>query len=228
VSTYALIVAAGSSERFGGDIPKQFRSVCDRPLLTWTISRFEQATNIDAIVVVVAEFLLHTNQKIVQPYQLSKVTKIVIGGSSRAESVLNGLRSLPLSTNYVAIHDGARPLVTPDDIDRVVEMAKADRAAMLAIPVTDTVKRVADSYVLATLDRSKLFLAQTPQVFQFDLIKTAYEESAHETLITDDAALLESRGFSVRICVPESPNHKITTTNDLRLAEALLGENKNE
>jgi 2-C-methyl-D-erythritol 4-phosphate cytidylyltransferase len=191
--------------------------------LSWTISRFEQAESIDAVVVVVAEeHLLYTSQKVVDPYGFSKVQKIVVGGETRQESVLKGLRSLPISTRLVAIHDGARPLTKPGDIDRVVQKARSERAAMLATPATDTVKRVRDSYIIGTLERDSLYLAQTPQVFDFDLILEAHQSADHGTAITDDASLIESRGFKVRIVEPSAPNLKVTTADDLLLVEALL------
>lgn len=227
MSTYALIVAAGSSARFGGEIPKQFRTLLDRPLLSWTIERFEKSASIDHIVIVVAEeFLLHTNQKIVEPYGFTKVRKIVIGGETRSESVKKGLESLPLSTSLVAIHDGARPLVRPEDIDLVVETAQKERAAILGILATDTVKRVQDRFILATLDRQKLMLAQTPQVFQYDLIREGYQTTGDLSSITDDASLVEELGFKVKVCVPSGNNMKVTTADDLKLAEMIIRSEK--
>lgn len=223
MKTIALIVAAGHSTRFGGIIPKQFRDLHGRPLLAWTISRFEAASSISQIVVVVAEeHLLYTSQHVVDPYGFSKVFKIVIGGETRRESVLRGLNSLPISTQYVAIHDGARPLVTPADIDRVVATAIADRAAMLAVPATDTVKRVRDQFVLGTLERDSLYLAQTPQVFQYDLIIEAHRAVPPENSVTDDAALVEARGFKVKVVEPRSPNPKVTTPEDFAYVDMLL------
>lgn len=229
MSTYALIVAAGSSVRFGGEIPKQFRTLGDRPLLSRTVDRFEKAGSIDHIVIVVAEeYLLFTNEKVVDPFGYNKVRKIVVGGETRAESVLKGLNALPLSTKLVAIHDGARPLVTPEDIDLVVRTASRERAAILAVPATDTVKRVNDGYIIATLDRRKLYLAQTPQVFQFDLIQAAYQSAGDIQSATDEASLVEAKGFKVKICEARSNNMKITSAEDLRLAEWLLKGEPNE
>ena len=227
MKTIALIVAAGSSVRFGGSVPKQFRELDGVALLSRTISRFEAAESITQIVVVVAEeHLLYATQKIVDPHGFPKVSKIVPGGATRQESVRRGLASLPLATDFVAIHDGARPLVSPADIDAVVKTAQAERAAMLAIPTTDTIKRVADGFVLATLDRRVLYRAQTPQVFQYDLIKDAHDEAATkgEDVATDDAALLEAKGFKVKVVEPTSPNPKITTQGDMKLAEFLWKE----
>jgi len=235
MKTCALIVAAGASRRLGGVVPKQFREVCGRPLLSWTIGRFEIAASIDEIVVVVAEeHLLYAGEKAVDPYGFGKVTKIVPGGECRRESVLKGLERLPISTGLVAIHDGARPLVSPDDIDRVVAMAATENAAILAARATDTVKRAEQGYIFATLDRESLFLAQTPQVFGYDLIIAAHRElagqpdDADEMGFTDDASLIEARGFKVRIVESEHPNMKITTTEDLRTAELLLKRETDE
>ncbi|MCP4684213.1 MAG: 2-C-methyl-D-erythritol 4-phosphate cytidylyltransferase [bacterium] len=229
MKTCALIVAAGASRRLGGDVPKQFREVCGRPLLSWTIGRFEKAESIDEIVVVVAEEnLLFTSEKVVDPYGFRKVNKIVPGGESRRESVLKGLERLPISTGLVAIHDGARPTVAPIDIDAVVAMAAAEQSAILAARATDTVKRAEQGYIFATLDRESLFLAQTPQVFGYDMIITAHRElaseikGAEESGITDDASIVEARGFKVRIVEPRHPNMKVTTADDLRMAELLL------
>ena len=226
MKVYALIVAAGSSERFGGAVPKQFAQVCGRPLLSWTISRFENARKIDQIVVVVAEEYMHfTSEQVVDPYGFTKVNKIVAGGNTRRESVLKGLEALPISTDFVAIHDGARPLTAPADIDSVIETAIASKAAILAIKATDTVKHAKEGYILATLERNSLYLAQTPQVFQYDLIMAAHKERAEGHIdenITDDASLVEARGFKVKVVEPTAPNIKVTTREDLFLVESLL------
>jgi 2-C-methyl-D-erythritol 4-phosphate cytidylyltransferase len=222
----ALIVAAGSSVRFGGAVPKQFCEVAGRPLLAWTIGQFEKAESIDSISVVVAEDqLLYTSEKVIDPFGFRKVTNIVPGGVTRQESVLKGLERLPVSTGMVAIHDGARPMTSPDDIDTVVELARAERAAMLVTKVSDTVKRAKDGYILATLDRSDLFLAQTPQVFAYDLIIEAHRRAAAESLeVTDDAALIETNGFKVRMVESSTHNTKVTSRGDLHLVEAMLRE----
>lgn len=226
MSVWAVIVAAGSSTRFGGSVPKQFREIAGRPLLSWTIQRFEDARRIDNIVVVVAEeHLLYTNEHVINPYGFNKVTKIVPGGTERNESVLNGLNALPISCTYVAIHDGARPLVRPDDIDAVVDMAISERAAILAQHITDTVKRVQEQFIFATLDRRVLYAAQTPQVFQYDLIMEAHKkvhEQAGEMVVTDDAQLIEAMGFKVKVVEPSGYNMKVTTKDDFALVSMLL------
>ncbi|MCX6825702.1 MAG: 2-C-methyl-D-erythritol 4-phosphate cytidylyltransferase [candidate division Zixibacteria bacterium] len=225
MKTVALIVAGGRGVRFGGDIPKQFRNILDRPLLSWTILQFEKAEKVDDIVVVVPEdFLLYTNEKVINPFQFKKVSQVVVGGASRSESVMCGLKILPPATAYIAIHDGARPLVYHKDIDRVIAMAHRERAAILARPIADTVKRVESDYVLSTLDRTKLYLAETPQVFRYDLIMTAYNKLSSGATVTDDACFVEQQGYKIRTVIPERINIKVTTEDDLILAKHLLKE----
>ncbi|MEA2030883.1 MAG: 2-C-methyl-D-erythritol 4-phosphate cytidylyltransferase, partial [candidate division Zixibacteria bacterium] len=139
--------------------------------------------------------------------------------------------ALSISTEYVAIHDGARPLVETADIDRVLDVAIRDRAAILAAPIVDTVKRTADGYVLATLDRAGLYGAQTPQVFQYDLIMEAHKSLANgefDSVPTDDAQLIEERGFKVRIVEPTGMNLKVTTSDDLNIVKAILKRQEND
>jgi 2-C-methyl-D-erythritol 4-phosphate cytidylyltransferase len=217
MKTYALIVAGGSGQRFGGEIPKQYQLVAGKPVMSWTISRFEAATTIDEIVIVVAEdYLLYVNNQVVNPYDFKKVVKIVPGGETRMESVMKGLESLPISTSFVAVHDAVRPLVKSSDIDLVVLEARNNRAAILGRPISDTVKRAKDGMIMATVDRKNLFLAETPQVFQYDLLKEAYLKGKEKGIeATDDASLVESLGFMVKLIPSSAPNPKLTTKDDL-------------
>ncbi len=193
-------------------------------MLAWTISRFEKASSIDEIALVVAEdYMLYASENVVDKFGLNKVNRIVPGGETRQESVLKGLERLPISTQLVAIADGARPLTAPGDIDAVVAVAAKDQAAILAARTTDTVKRAEQGYVFATLDRRSLFLAQTPQVFQYDLIVEAHRQAAKSgDEFTDDASLIEARGFKVKIVEPTAINPKVTTPQDMLIAEAIL------
>lgn len=228
MNTAAVIVAGGQSLRFGGTVPKQFRDIAERPLLSWTISRFEAADSIDRIILVVPEdYLLYAGERVVDPFGFPKIRQIVAGGPDRQDSVRNGLEALPSSTELVAIHDGARPLVQPSDIDRVVKAAQRDRAAILATPVPDTLKRVRDGSVITTIDREHLYGAQTPQVFQYDLIMAAHREAVNSNVpYTDDASMIENRGFTVTVIEPTGPNLKVTTRDDMIIAEALLSREK--
>lgn len=216
--------------RFGGEVPKQFRTICGKPMLTWSIESFEKARSVNQILVVVPEeYMIYTSEKVIDPYNFEKVTKVVAGGETRRESVLNGLNAMPSSTGFVAIHDGARPLISTKDIEAVIKAGKKERAAIIAARATDTVKRVRDSFIISTLDRDSLYMAQTPQVFQFDLIMQTHREFAEEKEpgnITDDASMVEKRGFKVKTVEPSSLNLKVTTSDDMVLAEAILRERK--
>lgn len=226
ISCCALIVAAGKGRRFGRGEAKQLAPLAGRPLLVWTLEAFERCEVIDAIVVVVASDQLERVRALVTEFRLGKVVQVHEGGEERYDSVLSGLAVLPEGAELVAIHDGARPLVTPELIARVVWEAKRHGAAVPALPARDTVKRGVNGLVSATEDRDELFLVQTPQVFTKDLIRRAYaawhpaDESA---AVTDDAQLVERVGHPVRLVSGDPANIKITVPSDLRLAEALLG-----
>ena len=227
MSNWALIVAAGKSERFDDPLPKQFQEVAGRPLLSWTIEKFELASLIDKIMVVVAaDYQLETTRNIIDPFGFQKVAKVVGGGQSRQESVLKGLEALPESTRVVAIHDGVRALVSPDDIDKVVKLALTEKAAMLALPATDTVKKVKNHSIVETIDRKQIWLAQTPQAFEYQLILDAHRKFAKNpkgTSATDDASLVEALGVEVKVVEPSSLNLKVTTAADLKYVEIVLG-----
>lgn len=225
MNTVALIVAGGKGERFGGDIPKQFYPVLGRPLLSWTIDNFERAESIDEIAVVVPEeSLLYAREKVVQPFGFKKVNRIIAGGESRQESVRKGLDQIPYATRTVAVHDGARPLVSFADIDKVVMIAEKNRAAILARSIGDTVKRAEGEFVISTLDRSRLYLAETPQVFQYDILVSAHKRAVDKSGALDDAMLVERLGFKVKLVVTGNPNPKITDPDDIEYLKYWLGK----
>lgn len=217
----AIIVAAGQSVRFGGSMPKQFVSVCGRPLLAWTISRFEAASSIQAITIVAPADCIELANQAVRVAKSAKVGNVVAGGETRSESVLAGLRCCTESEGLVAIHDGARPLVSPEDIDRVVSAAAAGEAAILAIPASDAIKRGNEGVIISTVDRQGLFYAQTPQVFEMKMIRDAHLQRGRQSF-ADDAALVEEAGVIVQIVEPTYPNIKVTRPEDLMLIEAIL------
>ena len=229
MKTTAIIVAAGSGKRLGGDVPKQFRTINGKPLLTWAIQKFEQSQAINDIIIVTAEeYLLYVSENIIDDFAFKKVSKIVIGGESRQESVYKGLKALPISTQFVAIHDGARVLIRPEDINKVVETAKQEKAAIIALKATDTLKRSKENFIISTVDRTDIYYAQTPQVFQYDLIMEAHAQAIENNKIdfTDDASLIEQRGFKVKLVEPSGLNIKVTTAEDLQIVEALLKDVK--
>jgi 2-C-methyl-D-erythritol 4-phosphate cytidylyltransferase len=214
----AVIVAAGSSERMGG-IDKVFAILGGKPILARVIDIFEGCNLVNQIVVVVSrQNLEHCRQMVVEG-KWTKVTDICPGGRRRQDSVVAGLSRLD-DCQWVLIHDGARPLVTPDLIERGLEAAQETGAAVAAVPVIDTIKVAAeDQLVKETLPRDNLWAVQTPQVFRFDLIMRAYQQAKGD--VTDDASAVEQVGGKIKLYPGSYDNIKITTPSDLLLAEVL-------
>lgn len=216
----AVIVAAGSASRMGG-IDKVMAPLKGEPMIVHTVRAFQNADVIKEIVVV-------TRQELIVPIMglcknFSKVKAVVAGGENRQMSVQSGLNALSGRVRLAAIHDGARPLVSGAVIDRTVRAAHAYGAAAPAIPVKDTIKRVQGGVVLDTPDRSTLCAVQTPQVFDFDLLRGALKKALQDNLpITDDCSAVESMGFSVKTVDGEERNLKVTTPIDLKIAEMFM------
>ena len=214
----AVIVAAGSSRRMDG-VDKVFTTLAGRPLIAWTLAAFKKCDAIDGIVIVASPSGVERMQSFVREWRLPKVEAIVAGGETRQESVRFGLEAA--NGAIVAIHDAARPLVTPELIAQGIAEAREHRAVVCAVPSRDTVKQVnGDGVVRATLDREAVWLAQTPQVFDRQLLLEAHRRA--EAPATDDAALVEALGHEVRVYEGDPSNLKITTPQDLIAAEALL------
>ena len=218
----AVIVAAGTASRMGG-IDKVMAPIGGEPMIVRTVRAFQNCDAIKQIVVV-------TRQDLVVPisdlcHQFDKVQAVMVGGSSRQESVEIGLGVLSSDMKLVAVQDGARPLVTDDVIDRTVRAAHTYGAAAPAIPVKDTVKVVKGGIVSSTPDRSTLRAVQTPQVFDVDLLKGALKKAKEEGKeVTDDCSAVELMGMSVKIVEGDERNIKVTTPMDLKIAELLLEE----
>ena len=223
MSCTAIIVAGGKGRRLGTTRAKQYLNLAGRPLLLWTLEAFQRCPVIDHVVLVVGTGLVLPVTVLLRPFKLTKVRKICPGGEQRVDSVRAGLDQLPDGTALVAIHDAARPLVTPELIQRVVTEARLHGAALPVVPVPDTVKLLDGDTVSRTLDRRELCLAQTPQVFAVDLIRRAHQqELQHPGPITDDAQLVELLGHPVRAVFGDPDNFKVTVNDDLLRAEALL------
>ncbi|MGD9587433.1 MAG: 2-C-methyl-D-erythritol 4-phosphate cytidylyltransferase [Pyrinomonadaceae bacterium] len=214
----AIIVAAGSGSRFNSDIPKQFLEIAGKPVIAHTIERFEAAPSVDSIVLVLAPDQAASFDD--SPY--SKIDVVASGGPTRARSVCNGLERVLSETQIVAVHDGARPLVTVDEIERTIAKAKETGAACLVAPVTDTIKSIRGGEIANTLDREKLRRALTPQAFRIDVLKKAFEGIDLDDSITDECYLVEKLGHPIAIVEGSPRNIKITHPEDLILAEALL------
>jgi 2-C-methyl-D-erythritol 4-phosphate cytidylyltransferase len=220
----ALIAAGGRGERIGGILPKQFIEIKKKPVLAYTVEKFEKCELIDEIILVVPEdYMSFCSYNIVDVCDFKKVKRILSGGKERQDSVYKGLLALSKDTDIVLIHDGVRPFISTEKIGKSIEMCKKEKAVILALPVNDTVKRVDEGYVVTTLDRDKLWIAQTPQTFEYKLILEAYKKAIEDSFIgTDDSSLVERLGFKVRVLEGESQNIKITTQEDLVLAEKII------
>jgi len=228
----AIIAAGGGGKRILGDpamggegnLPKQFLVLGDKPILVHTIDKFERCQLIDEIILVAPEdYLGYCSQAITDKYSFKKIKRIVCGGKERQDSVYLGLKACSNNTDIVAIHDGVRPLISPEKISESIKLCQQKKAVILAVPLKDTIKRVEDGSVVTTLDRKKLWLVQTPQVFEYRLILDAYEKAREDGFIgTDDSVLVERLGHEVTVLEGEYENIKITTAEDLAIAERSL------
>lgn len=220
----AVIVAAGTGSRFGGPVNKPYLSLNGRPVLVWVLDVFENLGFIQEIVVVVRPEELERCQALVSKYCFQKVKRIAPGGIRRQDSVYRGLQNLSEKAELVAVHDGARPLLTPALLERTVMGAQNYGAAVAAVPLKDTVK-ISDQedFVQSTPDRSRLWAVQTPQVFRRQILQTAYSKALKKGLnATDDAFLVEQAGFKVKLITGDYDNLKITTPEDMLIAEEIL------
>lgn len=220
-----MVPAAGTGERAGERAGgKLFAPLCGRPLLAWTLERMEACPLIDALVIVTRPRQIEAVRKLARAAGCKKLHDVVAGGQTRLESVLNGVAALPADATHVVVHDGARPLCEPHLFTQVIRAAQRYGAAVAAVPATDTMKLAdRERWVTQTLDRRRLWCAQTPQAFARDLFDQAckHARSTHTTA-TDDASLVENLGRAVRL-VPGSPrNLKVTFPEDFAIAEALL------
>lgn len=220
----AVIVAAGSASRMGG-IDKVMAALGGEPMIARTVRAFQQCGAIADIVIVTRPDLIRPISALCA--QMDKVRMVVAGGQSRQESVALGLNALPKGVELAAVHDGARPLITDAVIDRTVRAANSYGAAAPAVPVKDTIKVVRGGLVTDTPDRASLQAVQTPQVFDFDLLRGALKKAAEDaTAVTDDCSAVERLGMAVKIVEGDERNLKVTTPMDLKIAEMLLEEMK--
>ena len=218
----AVIVAAGTASRMRG-IDKIFAPLDGQPLIARTVRVFQESPLIHEIVIVTREDLLDRMSRLCHEQGFDKVTMIVSGGETRVHSVMKGLDCISRGVALAAIHDGARPFVTPDMIEQTVRRAADHHAAAPAIPVKDTIKTAENRVVTGTPDRSNLFAIQTPQIFDYDLLRGALQHALEKQLpITDDCSAVEAIGMSVFLTDGSDENIKVTTPMDLLVAEAIL------
>ncbi len=219
----AIIVAAGGSTRMGTADSKQFLPLLGKPAVSYTLNAFQECDLISEIVVVCRAQDSDRIKAIADACGVTKLSAVTEGGSCRAESVRNGILAASTGAEYFAIHDGARPLITPGDIALAVNTAFETGAATLGTPVTDTIKVAdADNVIVSTPDRSTLRAVQTPQVFEKELYTFALTGAEDLSAVTDDCSLIEKMGGEVVIVEGSAENIKLTTPIDVVIAESIL------
>lgn len=214
IKTSAIIPAGGTSSRFGNK-NKLLEKINDKEVIKYTVDAFEES-NVDEIIICANLNIIDELKSIFQNY---KKVVIIEGGSTRQESVFNGLKVC--ECDYVLIHDAARPMISTDLINQTIEMVKDRKAITVATKTIDTIKEVVDGKIIQTIDRSKLYNTQTPQAFEYALIRNAHEKLIGQNF-TDDAGMLEKLGFDVYIMNGSYKNIKITTQNDIDIAKIYL------
>ena len=220
----AIIVAAGSSTRMGKTISKQLIKLNGTEVIVHTLKAFQHSESIDEIIVVCKEQDMDIIKFLAEQNSITKVTGFTCGGATRQESVKNGVAFVNSSTEYIAIHDGARPLISPKDIDNVVNNAAIYNSSALGVFVKDTIKVVdKNGFITSTPDRSSLVAIYTPQVFKFNLYKQAMNQAEKEGKdYTDDCQLVEALGEKVYVTCGSATNIKLTTPEDIIIAESFL------
>jgi len=225
VRVEVIIAAGGTGRRFGEGQPKQFYLLKGKPILSWTIGRFEECVLVDRIILAVPRGMeKYTRQHVLSPFGYKKVKTVVEGGKERRDSVLQGLRVLERDTDTVLVHDGVRPIISEELIRKVIQATQRWEAVVPGLPLRETIKQVGrDNLVSGTLDRKSIYLIQTPQGFKKDLICRAYAQVKKRGWVaSDDASLVEKLGAKVKMIPGEETNIKITSPQDLVLSELFL------
>ncbi|MHB1347145.1 MAG: 2-C-methyl-D-erythritol 4-phosphate cytidylyltransferase [Candidatus Humimicrobiaceae bacterium] len=230
-----IITAAGKGTRLKAEINKQFLSLCGKPILAHTIGVFQRAALIDEIFVLVPqEFVEYTQKNIIDKYNFSKVTRIIIGGETRQETVTNALKFAPDNCSIISVHDGVRPLIYSTDVNNLIELLiesnlkdKQVQGVILAAAAYETIKKIdTDEGIVKTIPRETVYHAQTPQTFFKSTLIKAYLKAENEDFTaTDDSMLVERAGYKVKFLKGSHENIKITTPTDLFLAELIISKN---
>ncbi len=230
-----IITAAGRGTRLKANISKQFIKLCGKPILAHTVSVFQKSELIDEIFILVpAQYIEYTQKNIINKYRFDKVTRLIIGGETRQETVSNALQFVPDKCKMISVHDGVRPLIYSSDVDllfeTLIEFNRADskvKGVILAAPAYETIKQIHDSNgCIKTIPRETVYHAQTPQTFFKDTLIEAYRHAEAKNIsATDDAMLVENIGYKVKIIKGNHENIKITTPIDLFLAELIISKN---
>jgi len=224
----AIVLAAGKGTRMGTEVPKQFLHIQDKPVLYYSLKIFQECKDIHEIVLVIGEeYQDYCRNVLILPYNLTKVTKMVEGGAQRYDSVYEGLKASG-QCDYVFIHDGARPFVTEEILQRCLKTVRESKACVAGMPVKDTIKIAdEDGNIATTPSRDLVWMIQTPQVFDYDLIYSAYTKMSQSNIIgiTDDAMVVESfENHKVKLVLGSYENIKITTPEDIDIAQIFVKE----
>jgi len=223
-----VIAAAGNSERMDGE-DKLFLEICGKPVLAHSLTAFQSCEYINEIIIVTREEKINTVGDICRRYDIDKAVMIMSGGPTRLESVMNGVLAVSSKAPLIAIHDGARPCIDIPVIERAVKTAAVYHAAAPAVSAGSTMKRAKESIVIQTIEREDLYEIQTPQVFTSEIIKAALTNAIDKSLdVTDDCMAVEMIGGTVRLTSGSRRNIKITTNDDIIIAEAILGKSATE
>ena len=223
----AVIVAAGRGTRMDMELNKQYIEIAGKPVLVRTLQVFEDCSKIEEVILVTnAQDIMYCKQQLIEIYGLNKVKSIVAGGDERQKSAYNGLCAISKDADIVMIHDGARPFIKTETICDCISQAKEFGGCVVAVPAKDTIK-VADKngFIMETLDRSVLWSIQTPQVFTCEILRNAHRKAMEDGFIgTDDAVLVERLGHKLKLVMGSYDNIKITTKEDLSIAQAIVGK----
>ncbi|HXV59698.1 MAG TPA: 2-C-methyl-D-erythritol 4-phosphate cytidylyltransferase [Vicinamibacteria bacterium] len=228
ISAFAVVVAGGRGSRFGGPVPKQFHLVLGRPLLAYSLSSFARCRTIERTVLVLPRAGFEEAERTIAPHIEGAAVEVVAGGDTRQASVWAGVSRLGDSdSRLVAVHDGARPLVSPQLIESVVEAASRHGGAIAAVPVVETLKEVSqDGFVQGTADRKRYWRAQTPQCFRLGLLRRAFDAARRDGFLgTDEASLVERLSAPIVIVPGEEQNLKVTSLHDVERMEYYIGQN---
>lgn len=223
----AVVAAGGIGSRFGGSRNKQFVSLRGKPILVWSLEALQSCELINNIILVVHEKEISSTRSLVNESACSKVSQVIAGGRERQDSVYNGLKAAGNSTDIVVVHDGARPLISPEIISEAILGLEGYDGTLIAVPVKDTIKETlsgpSEPIVNNTLDRSRLWSVQTPQVFCYTTLLQALEQAKRDCFSgTDDASFVEHYGGKIKVISGSYKNIKITTPEDLAIAEAFI------
>ncbi len=221
----AIIVAGGLGHRMNSNLPKQFMSLCGKPVLQWSLECFNRVESVKKIILVLPEDWLDEGKKYLENFKPVKDFSIAVGGKLRQDSVYNGLKQVDNDFDFVAVHDAARPGITPELVEKGFKTANEKGNAIFAVPSYDTLAVVENEEIIDNADRNKIYRVQTPQIFNYKILKEALEKAINENVVgTDEATLVRRLGYKVFIVSGSEKMAKITTLEDLEKAEFLFNK----